>query len=181
MLATPIAISESSRIIGLLIRVEIVVVISVLALGDPQALFNNQDMSNVLSYQLKQALEAVQQISANTLLNTPTEDIVGDLTDKYSITPPALRRADAYVDGPHEVDITYPDYGREVRLRGTLLALIIPFDGQGSMLHINPGRWGGAIRANFHNNNVILIVKGENLQPAQVNEQFTVRADEIEE
>ncbi|WP_156164511.1 hypothetical protein [Bradyrhizobium sp. LTSP885] len=156
-------------------------IVSVLALGEPVALFNNQDMHNVVSYQVQQALQAVQQIPADTFLNTPTEDIVSDLSNKYSLTPPTLRIADAYVDGPHEVEIKYPDYGREVRLRGTLLALIIPFDGEGSMLYINPGRWGGAIRANLHNNNIILVVRGENLQPAHVNEQFKVRSDEIEE
>ena len=78
-------------------------VISVLAVGDPVALFNNQDMHNVVSYQVQQALQAVQQIPADTFLNTPTEDIVSDLTNKYSLTPPSLRMADAYVDGPHEV------------------------------------------------------------------------------
>ena len=149
--------------------------ISVLALGDPVPLFASQDMSNLVSYHQKQALDAVQQIPADTLLNTPTEDIVSHLTEKFAIGTPTLIRADAYIDGPHEIEIRYPDYGREVRLRGTLLALIIPFDGEGGMFYNNPGRWGGAIRANLHHNNLILTVKGENLQPAYVNEQFGVR------
>jgi hypothetical protein len=156
------------------------VVIKVLELGDPVALFSNQDMSNLVSHQMKQALAAVQQIPADAFLNTPTEDIVSDLTEKYSFTPPTLRRADAYIDGPHEIEIRLPDYGREVRLRGTLLALIVPFDGEG-MFYVNPGRWGGAIRGNLHNNNLVLTVRGENLQTAQVNQQFNVRIDEIEE
>jgi len=137
-------------------------------------------MSDLASYQMKQASAAVQQIPADAFLNKPTEDIVSDLTEKHSFTPPTLRRADAYIDGPHEMEIRLPDYGREVRLRGTLLALIVPFDGQ-SMFYMNPGRWGGAIRGNLHNNNLILTIRGDNLQTAQVNEQFNVRINEIEE
>jgi hypothetical protein len=156
-------------------------VINVLGLGDPVALFHNQDMSNLVSYQLKQALDSVQQIPSDAFLNTPTEDIVNELTDRYSVTTPTLRRQDAYIDGPHEVEIRHLDFGREIRLRGTLLALIVPYDGEGSMFYMNPNRWGGAIRGNLHNNNLILTVRGENLQPAHVNEQFDVRIKEIEE
>jgi hypothetical protein len=156
-------------------------VINVLTLGDPVALFNNQDMSNLVSYHVKQALDAVQTIPADALLDTPTDDIISDLTERHSIGTPTLRRGDAYIDGPHEIEIRIPDYGREVRLRGTLLALIVPFDGEGGMFYTNPGRWGGAIRGNLHHNNLILTVRGENLQTAHVNEQFEVRAKEIEE
>jgi hypothetical protein len=46
---------------------------------------------------------------------------------------------------------------------------------------MNPNRWGGAIRGNLHNNNLVLTLKGENLQPAKVNEQFDIRLNEIEE
>lgn len=155
--------------------------INVLNLGHPAALFHNQDMSNLVSYQMQEALAAVQKIPADTFLNTPTDDIVSDLTEKYSFTPPALRRGEAYIDGPHEVESRSPDYGREVRLRGTLLALVVPFDGDASMFYLNPGRWGGAIRGAIHDNNLILIVRGETLQPAYVNEQFEVRIKEIEE
>ena len=59
--------------------------INVLGLGDPVALFNNQDMSDLVSYQMKQALAAVQQIPAEAFLNTPAEDIVSDLTEKHSL------------------------------------------------------------------------------------------------
>jgi hypothetical protein len=143
--------------------------------------FNNQNLSDLTSHEMRQALSAVQQIPADTLLNTPTEDIVHDLTERHSFTPPTLRRCDAYIDGPHEVEIRYPDCGREVRLRGTLLALIVPYDGNGNMFYMNPGRWGGAPRGNLHNNNLILTVRGDNLQTAQVNEQFDLRIKEIDE
>ena len=119
--------------------------------------------------------------SADTFLNTPTEDAVTALTETHSIVPPVLKRDQAYVDGPHETELRIPDYGREfVRLRGTLLGLIVPFDGEGGMFYLNPNRYGGAPRANLHHNNLILTMKGESLQIAHVNQQFELRLNEID-
>ena len=155
--------------------------VHVLSLGDPVPLFANQDLSNHVDAHVREALAAVQSMNADTFLNTPTEDIISDLVSRHTITVPKLRPDSAYIDGPHEVEIRVPDYGREVRLKGTLLALIIPYDGEGGMFYVNPGRWGGSIRGNLHHNNLILTVRGENLQPAAVDSQFKVRIQEIED
>jgi len=37
------------------------------------------------------------------------------------------------------------------------------------------------VNALLHNNNLILAIKGENPQPAHVNQQFEIRLDEIED
>ncbi|MEY9120526.1 hypothetical protein [Bradyrhizobium yuanmingense] len=155
--------------------------IHVLSLGDPAPLFANQNLSDHVDAHVRDALAAVQGMNADTFLNTPTEDIISDLVEQHTITVPKLRRDDAYIDGPHEVDIRMSDYGREIRLRGTLLALIIPYDGEGGMFYVNPGRWGGAIRGNLHHNDLVLTVRGENLQANVVNTQFEARIGEIQD
>ena len=156
-------------------------VINLLGLGDPVVLFHGQEMNNLTEGKMREALNAIQQISADTFLNTPTEDIVAALTEKHSIEPPVLKRDEAYIDGPHETEIRIPDYGQEIRLRGTLLGLIVPYDGEGGMFYMNPNRYGGAPRANLHYNNLILTIKGEKLQIAHVNQQFEARLNEIDE
>lgn len=155
--------------------------VQVLSLGDPVPLFQNQDLSNHVDARVREGLAAVQSMDADAFLNTPTEDIIADVVAKHTIPIPKLRADEAYIDGPHEVEIRLPDYGREVRLRGTLLALIIPFEGEGGMFYVNPGRWGGAIRGNLHHNNLVLTIQGENLQPAAVDKQFKTRIQEIED
>lgn len=64
------------------------------------------------------------------------------------------------------------DYGNEIRVQGTLLALVIPLSGDAGLLYMNPNRYGGSIRANLYNQNVVLTVRGQNLRAEQVNKVF---------
>ena len=155
--------------------------VHVLSLGDPVPLFANQDLSNHVDARVREALAAVQIMNADTFLNTPTDDIIADIVCRHTIPTPKLKADQAYIDGPHEVDIRVSDFGREVRLRGTLLALIVPFDGEGGMFYVNPGRWGGGIRGNLHYNDLVLTIRGENLQPSAVDKQFKALIQEIED
>lgn len=155
--------------------------INILGLGDPVLLFHDQDLSNLSDQLVREARSAVQKIPTDTLLNTPTEDIIVELVVKYSFAAPVLRRHEAYIEGPHEVDIRRADYGREIRLAGTLLGLVVPYDGEGGMFYMNPNRYGGAPRGNLYNDNLILTMRGADLRADHVNEQFNARLDEIEE
>jgi hypothetical protein len=149
--------------------------------GEPVLLFQNQDLGNLVEGLVREALNAIQQISPDDILSTPTEDIVANLVEKFSFTAPALRRDEAYFEEPREVEIRRPDYGREIRLRGTLLALVVPFEGDAGLFYMNPNRWGGAPRGNLNNNTLILTMQGDNLRSDFVNEQFDGRLREIEE
>jgi hypothetical protein len=155
-------------------------VINIPGLGEPRPLFSNNDMSNLSRQYVHEARNAVQQIPSDELLNTPTEDIVATLVDKHSFTLPTLRRDEAYIDGPHEIDLRRNDFGEQIVLRGTLIALVVPFDGEVGMFYMNPNRWGGTLRANLHYNNLILTVRGVNLQTDAVGKQLTAQLDEIE-
>jgi hypothetical protein len=149
--------------------------------GEPVPLFQNQDLGNLVNGRVREALNAIQQIPPDDILSTPTEDIVVNLVEKFSFTAPVLRRGEAYFEEPREVEIRQPDYGREIRLRGTLLTLVVPFDGDGGMFYMNPNRYGGVPRGNLNYNNLVLTMQGDNLQSDHVNEQFDGRLKEIEE
>src|SRR5258708_28812205 len=114
-------------------------------------------------------MNAVQAIAADALLNTPTEDIVSALVERHSFTAHILKRDQACIDGPHEIELRRRDFGEDVRLRGTLVALVVPVEGEAGLLYMNPNRYGHVIRANLHHNNVIFTVRGINLQPQQEN------------
>lgn len=154
--------------------------INILGLGEPRPLFNKNDMSNLSRQYLLEAGNAVQKIPSDELLSTPTEDIVATLMDKYSFTSPTLRRDEAYIDGPHEVDLHRNEFGEQIVLRGTLIALVVPFDGEGGMFYMNPNRWGGVPRANLHHNDLVLTVRGVNLQTDAVGKQLEAQLNEIE-
>jgi len=155
--------------------------ISVLNLGQPVVFFYDQDFFGLAQYQMSRALSVVQHMPADTFLNTPTDDIIAELVQSYCINAPTLKRDEAYVDGPHEVEIERLDYARMIRLRGTLLGLIVPFDGDVEMFRVNPNRYGGAPRGHLHRNNLILTMQGHDLKSEEVNQQFDARLNEIEE
>jgi hypothetical protein len=79
--------------------------INVLGLGESRQLFSSGDLSNLARQSVLEAQQAVQQLSPDDLLNSPTDDLIVSLVEKYSFTCPTLRRDDAYIDGPHEVDL----------------------------------------------------------------------------
>jgi hypothetical protein len=117
-------------------------VVNVLGLGEPRRLFANGDVPNLAREYVLEARNAVQQLPPDELLNTPTDDIVARFVDKYSFMSPILRRDGAYIDGPHEIDLRRKDFGEEITVRGKLIALVVPFDGEGGMFYMNPNRWG---------------------------------------
>ena len=153
---------------------------NVLGLGEPRQLFSTGEMSNLAHQSVLEAQAAVQHFNADELLNTPTDDLVASLVEKHSFTTPTLRRDDAYIDGPHEITLRRRDYGEEIVLPGTLIALVIPYDGEGGMFYMNPNRWGGAPRGNLHYNNLVLTVRGANLQSGAVQQQLIAQLDEVE-
>jgi len=144
-------------------------------------MFSNQDISNLTDGHAQEASHAVQKMPPDKLLNTPTEDVLSALVESHSFTAPTLKREEAYVDGPHDIEIRKMDFGREIRLRGTLLALVVPFDGEAGLFYMNPNRYGHAIRANLHNNNIILTVRGTNLQAQHVNSVLENQLAEVEQ
>jgi hypothetical protein len=156
-------------------------VLNVLALGEPRPLFNSQDLSNLMQGYLHEATKAVQSIPPDELLNTPTDDVVDALVEKHTFTPPVLKRDEAYIDGPHEIEIRRVDFGQEFRLPGTLIALVVPFDGEGGLFYMNPNSYGHILRANLHHDSLVLTIRGANLQTSAVNKQFDALLDEIEE
>lgn len=153
--------------------------INVLALSAPELLFDRA-LYDLIHSALHSAVAAVQQIDADVLLSTSTDDTATDLMTRHSFEAPFLRRDGAHIDGPHEVELSQHDYGRELRLRGTLLALVVPFDGDGGMFRVNPNLYGGAPRGNIREQHLILTTHGVDLKAEQVNEHFEARLKEIE-
>jgi hypothetical protein len=156
------------------------VIVNVLGLGEPQQLFSGGDLSNLARQSVLEAQHAVQQLPPDELLITPTDDLITHLVEKHTFTPPTLRRDDAYIDGPHEVDLRRIDYGDQIVVRATFIALVVPFDGEGGMFYMNPNRWGGAPRGHLHYNDLVLTIRGVNLQTDAVEKQFVAQLDEVE-
>jgi hypothetical protein len=110
--------------------------------------FNRTDMFAILDMQRKESDKAINSIDPDTLLNTPTDDVVEDIVDKYKLEVPILSRDEAHMDTPREVTLTIQDYGRTIHPTGTLLTRTSPLPaipecfGSSRLLTI-PGRHAG--------------------------------------
>jgi hypothetical protein len=155
--------------------------INVSQLDEARRLFDNFEGFSYTRGRLDTACQNVDAIPADQLLNTPTEDIVAELVEKHSFTPPTLKRDEEYIDGPYEVKHIRDDFGHQVVQNVTLLGLIIPFDGEGGLFYLNPNRQGHVIFANLYFQNLILVHRGQNLQSEHVNKTFEARIEEIEQ
>jgi hypothetical protein len=143
--------------------------------------FNRANMFTLLEMQRKESDKAINSINPDTLLNTPTADVVEDIVDKYKLEVPILLRNDAHLDPPREVMLTVQDYGRTIHPTGTLLTLHVPFAGDAGMFWVQPSTYdSGPPRGTLNGQELILRMRGTNLEPAAVEKHFNSILDDFE-
>jgi hypothetical protein len=81
-------------------------------------LFNDRPLSQLIEMQRGKALEAINEYSADQILNTPTEDIVESIVPACRLEVPVLHEDAAYQDTPKEIVREMRDHGRNIRQPG---------------------------------------------------------------
>jgi hypothetical protein len=120
-------------------------------------LFHKADINGVINAQLRNAINEIQQIDPDRLLNTPVDDLIGYFTAKFRIEVPSLHRDRAVLDEPQETFFEVNDYGRQIRMPATLLTLTVPFDGEKQMFFVRPSQYDlGPPRAAVTSEGVVL-------------------------
>jgi hypothetical protein len=143
--------------------------------------FNRTGMFAILDMQRKESDKAIDSIDTDTLLNTPTNDVVVDIVDKYKLEVPILSRDEAHMDPPREVTMTIQDYGRTIHPTGTLLTLHVPFTGDAGMFWVQPSTYdSGPPRGTLNGQELILRMRGTKLEPAAVEKHFNSTLDVFE-
>jgi hypothetical protein len=142
---------------------------------EPELLFHKYDINRIGEAQLANAGKEVASFEADRLLNTPTDDLVVYLEQKYRVEPPVLQKDQAYVD-QREGKVRVVDYfshgfdsdpRREVM--GTHVELTVPFTGDQEMFFARPNTYDtGPPRAIVERDKIILKVTGHNLKAEQV-------------
>jgi hypothetical protein len=106
--------------------------------GQNEILFYKTDIDAVMDVRLHNATDEIQQIDRDRLLNTPVDDLVAYIAAKYMLDVPVLHRDRALLDEPRETSIEVNDYGRQIRVPATLVALTVPFEGERDMFLVRP-------------------------------------------
>lgn len=112
--------------------------------------FSRTNMFTVLEMQRSEADRAINAINPDVLLNTPTDDLVKTIVDKYKLDIPVLKRDEAHLEEPREITFAKEDYGRTIHVQGTILVLHVPFTGDAGMFWVQPtsfaerqSKWSG--------------------------------------
>ncbi|MEY9109331.1 hypothetical protein ABH999_005527 [Bradyrhizobium yuanmingense] len=119
--------------------------------GLPDLLFCKVSMHDVMHHQEQAAMAAPASINDNVILNTPTDDLVEQLLERFRLDVPVLERENAEADhseGPVEVyDAFSRDYGgRNVHrtVQGSIIELKVPFSGDKEFFRIQPTTFDSA-------------------------------------
>lgn len=156
--------------------------------GEPELLFCKGDMFRTMEGHKHFAVEAVQQMQEDALLNTPAEDIVARLTEQYRMDVPVLRRGDAHVEqqegSVQVIDYFSRDYGGGPGIRsviGTIVDLTVPFTGDKDFFSIQPTTYDTAPpRAIVETDHIVIRVSGRELAPDQVKKALNDALDHID-
>ena len=143
--------------------------------------FNKFDMFTVINAQRQSAEKYIKELNADVLLNTPVDDVVEQVIERFGFDIPVLLRNEAHLEEPREVTLTVQDFGRTIHPLGTMLKLVVPFTGDASMFWVRPTQFNSAPpRGNLQNNTIVLTMKGMNLEQTQVTNTFQKTLDEFD-
>jgi hypothetical protein len=149
--------------------------------GRSSRLFSEREMFRVLEAQRHAALDEVARVEPNRLLNTPTEDMVGYVVEKYRLEVPKIDREGAVLEEPRETTIPINDYGRQVQARATAYVLNVPYTGDPGMFNVQPTTYDSLPPAGVVNGSVLMITVVSTTESGnEVKGELTGRLDDIE-
>ena len=156
--------------------------------GQPELLFNKVGMHDLMYRQEQSATAAPAGINDDVLLNTPTEDLVEELAEKYRLNVPVLDRSNAeaeHSEGPVEVyDYFSRDYGGSDGRRtvqASIVELTVPYTGDRGLFDVQPTTFdSGPPRAQIDGNHVAVRHSDRELKPEEANKALNGVLDDIE-
>jgi hypothetical protein len=158
--------------------------------GTPELLFNKHGMHAVLQGQEQSALAAPASMNDEIILNTPVDDLVEQLAERFNLNVPVLDRQGAeaeHSEGPVEVFDAYFSPGhrggpdRRNTVQGSILELSVPFTGDTEFFHIQPTTFDSAPpRAQIDKNHLVLRHTARELNAEQANTALNGVLDNIE-
>jgi hypothetical protein len=149
--------------------------------GQNELLFWKGDIHSIVDAQLQNATKEIQGIYPDRLLNTPVDDLVSYIADKYRIDVPVLHRDEALLEEPQETRMDINDYGRQIQVPATLATLSVPFDGDKDMFFVRPSTYDtGPPRAAISGSSVILRLILRNFEQEQVKNALNGVLEDIE-
>ena len=108
-------------------------------------LFSKYDWFAVQENQKKQLAAEIAQMDGNRLLNTSVDDLCDYFEEKYRVNVPLLKESEIIADQKEtQIDVSgdrlraIRDRSRPFFIPGTIIEIIVPFDGDAEVFNIQP-------------------------------------------
>lgn len=148
---------------------------------EPELLFHKHDMFRVMEAHQAGVVQLVRNMDGDRLLNTPTDDLVQYAVEKFAFDLPQLLTDQAAVD-QREEDLEIHDYGRVVRVKGTVVELTIPFTGDKDFFFIRPTTFNyNPPRAIVSDQALVILVQGRSLSKDEVQRELQRTITDIQQ
>lgn len=156
-------------------------------------LFHHGELRNFLAERQQRLEGAVESLDRNRLVSASVEELTAYLVEPFRLEVPRLRRPDAELDDPHEIDLDSrrlgpnPNFwpgGEPTRISGIRYTLEVPFEGSADLFEYAPsqGFVGGGPRATIHDGKLILTSDRLPTDSAEaVKNEFNAALDDIEQ
>lgn len=106
------------------------------------SLFSNGHLSDSLGHNLREIEKAIEAWNEDDLLRQPEGDIVETLVEKFSVVAPVLDKANITQEPITETYVDAIQFRERVKVKHTLITLVIPYTGEGDVFKLRPGSFG---------------------------------------
>jgi hypothetical protein len=104
-------------------------------------LFSNGDLATNLNQQLGRIRNTVEGWNEDELLSLPEQDVIDALTAAFHVDAPVLDRDGITQEPVAEGYTIVIQFGERVRLKQTIVTLVIPFSGEDVLFTLRPNQW----------------------------------------
>lgn len=152
-----------------------------LARGNSGLLFCEVDWHSVERGQLEALRADVDGYNPDALLNTSPDDLGSYFIEKFEIEVPELLVDQLTVD-QRETSFEKEDYGRIIRVQGTLIEVEVPFSGEGDAFKIQPTTYSlNPPRASVRGQMLSFGIEGNGLDAEEVRKRIDANLAQINE
>jgi hypothetical protein len=156
--------------------------------GQTDHLFNTYDWYSVEQNQRKNMEQEIETYHGDRLLNTADDALIAYFVDKYRMDVPQLDRDKISADQEEvQMDVSrdpmryISDPSKPFYIKGTEVQIEVPFTGEQQLFQVQPTTYTlNPPRAEARQHNLLIRIRGTNMTPEQVRQEFDRTLDSID-
>ncbi|MFD9303765.1 hypothetical protein ACFWCB_14145 [Streptomyces sp. NPDC060048] len=104
-------------------------------------LFSLMELATFLNHQLHRIAEEVAALNEDVLLSSPESDVCEELEERFRLEPLVLDRDGITAGSVKEGFATVRQFGEELRIRQTVVTILVRFKGELDLFHMRPSTY----------------------------------------